>query len=54
MQQLTVNKKQLQSELRNLENSIRKIVENGSMGASTKVTNVQDKITIFMHNNNLL
>jgi len=54
MQQLTVNKKQLQRELRNLENSIKKIVENGSMGASTKVTNVQDKITIFMHNNNLL
>ena len=54
MQQLTVNKKQLQKELRSLEKAIKKIVENGSMGQSTKLTNVQDKITIFMHNNNLL
>ncbi len=54
MQQLTVNKKQLQKELRSLEKAIKKIIENGSMGTSTKLTNVQDKVTIFMFNNNLL
>ena len=54
MQQLTINGKQLHSNLRNLEKSIKKIVENGSMGNCTKVSNVQDKITIFMHNINLL
>lgn len=54
MQQLTVNKKQLQKELRSLEKAIKKIIENGSMGTSTKLTNVQDKVTLFMFNNNLM
>lgn len=54
MQQLTVNKKQLQKELRSLEKAIKKIIENGSMGTSTKLNNVQDKVTLFMFNNNLM
>ena len=54
MQQLTVNKKQLQKELRSLEKAIKKIIENGSMGTSTKLNNVQDKVTLFMFNNNIM
>ena len=54
MQQLTVNKAQLQSNLRKLENSIIKLVKNMSMGNSTKATNIQDLITVFMHKNNIL
>ena len=54
MQQLTVNKAQLQSNLRKLENSIIKLVKNMSMGNSTKATNIQDLITVFMYKNNIL